>query len=316
MKIICKPEELDKQGVYVIKCLSSEKIYVGSTTMTFLKRYRHHLTQLQNNNHKNSHLQNSYNKYGSDNFEFDILEICDKTFCLEQEQIWINETNCIDKNIGFNINPLASGTPNMSKETIEKRTESMRLFREECIIYYNQFKNQEIIFNNIPKKFKKTVTAWTSQISDSGHFEKGFEPWNKGKKYESTDHLKVSKTITDNLKQAWKNTSNRAREKYPEIDVFDKNMNFLGRWRSAKDLEEFSMSSENNLPIKSRFSGSDRMGVPSNVLQSVNINKVCKTQKTYKNLYFKYVVPVQEGIVEQDWSKSEEACDGNTEVSN
>lgn len=87
MKIICKPEELDKQGVYVIKCLSSEKIYVGSTTMTFLKRYRHHLTQLQNNNHKNSHLQNSYNKYGSDNFEFDILEICDKTFCLEQEQI-------------------------------------------------------------------------------------------------------------------------------------------------------------------------------------------------------------------------------------
>lgn len=307
MKIICKPEDLDKQGVYIIRCLSSQKIYVGSTTMTFLKRYYHHSNQLSKNNHKNKYLQNSYNKYGADDFVFDILEICDRTFCLEREQEWINNTNCIDKNIGFNINPNASGTPNMSKETIEKRTNTIRLFREECIVYYKQFKNHEITFDEIPKKFKKSVKAWSSQISNSGYFEKGFEPWNKGKKYDSTDHLKVPKTITPKLKQAWKKTSERAREKYPQIDVFDKNMNFLGRWRSAKDLEEFSMTSENNLPIKSRFSGTERMGIPANVLQSVNINKVCKNGKTYKNLYFKYVEPTHEGIHDVHQSISEEA---------
>lgn len=176
----------------------------------------------------------------------------------------------------------------------------MKLFREECIIFYKKFKNNEIIFEDIPKKFRKTINSWSSQISNSGHFEKGFEPWNKGKKYDNTDHLKVPKTITENLKQSWKNSSERARNKSPEIDVFDCNMNYLGRWRSAKDLEEWSYTSENNLPIKSRFSGTERMGIPCNVLQSININKVCKNNKLYKNLYFKYVEPVQNGSFEQN----------------
>lgn len=86
MKIICNPEDLDKCGVYIITCLSSKKIYIGSTTMTFLKRYHHHSNQLSRNNHKNQYLQNSYNKYGKDEFTYDILEICDRTFCLEKEQ--------------------------------------------------------------------------------------------------------------------------------------------------------------------------------------------------------------------------------------
>lgn len=294
MKIICKPEDLDKVGVYIIKCIISNKFYVGSTTMSFIKRYWHHCNQLEKNNHKNSYLQNSYNKYGKECFEFDILEICDRTFCLEREQEWMNKTNCIDNEIGFNINPLASGTPNMSKETIEKRTNTMNIFRKECIIYYNQFKNCEIIFNDIPKKFQKTINSWTLVMNEDGYFEKSVEPWNKNKKYDTTDHLKVPKTITPELQQAWKNTSERAREKYPEINVFDKDMIFLGKWRSAKDLEEFSMTSENKLPIKSRFSGTERNGVPVNVLQSVNINKSCKTNKPYKSLYFKYVEPTQE----------------------
>ena len=92
-----------------------------------------------------------------------------------------------------------------------------------------KFKNNKITLNEIPKKFIKTIIAWSSEISNDGEFIKGKEPWNKGKKYSSTNHLKVSKTITEELKQAWKNTSERAREKYPEIDVFDINMNFLGR---------------------------------------------------------------------------------------
>lgn len=316
MKIICNAEDLMKQGVYIIRCMSNNKIYVGSTTVMFIKRFWHHSNQLERNNHKNQHLQNSYNKYGNENFEFDILEICDKLFCLEREQEWINKTNCIDKNIGFNINPIASGTPNMSKETIEKRTKTLRLFRDECIAYYNKFKNNKITLNEIPKKFIKTIIAWSSEISNDGEFIKGKEPWNKGKKYSSTNHLKVSKTITEELKQAWKNTSERAREKYPEIDVFDINMNFLGRWRSAKDLEEFSMTSENNLPIKSRFKGTERRGVPVNVLQSVNINKSCKTNKTYKNLYFKFVVPLQEEILDEKLTNIGEGCDANTEINN
>ena len=47
----------------------------------------------------------------------------------------------------------------MSKETIEKRTKTLRLFRDECITYYNKFKNNKITLNEIPKKFIKTIIA-------------------------------------------------------------------------------------------------------------------------------------------------------------
>lgn len=279
MKIICNAEDLDKSGVYSIKCIGNDKIYVGSTTMSFMKRYRHHSNQLSVNNHKNSYLQNSHNKYGVETFQFDILEICERDDCLLKEQIWIDNLNVISKDIGFNINPLASGTPNMSEETIKKRTESKKEFNKECIEYYNLFKNNEIIIDEIPVKFHKTINSWSE-----------FKAWNVGQTYDNTDHLKVSKTKTDKLKQAWKNTSERSRNKAPNVYVFDSNMNFLGKWRSSKDLEEFSYTKENNLPIKSRFKN-PKNGIPINVLKSGNINKSCKTNKPYKGLYFKNKMP-------------------------
>lgn len=290
MKIICKKEDLIKQGVYVIKCIKNNKIYIGSTTVSFIKRYNHHLSQLKRNNHKNQYLQNSYNKYGEEFFEFDILQICNKIDCLIIEQKLIDTYKCIDKSIGFNINPLASGTPNLSKETIKKRSISNKKFLNECSVYFNQLQQNSINFEDIPKKFQKTIKYWKSE-----------NPWNKNKKYISTDHLKVSKTITPLLKQSWKNTSKRAREKYPKINVFDENMNFLGCWESAKDLEDFSKTSKNTLPIKSRFSVK-KNGIPIKVLQSANINKSCKNNKKYKNLYFKYFVPDQEEILELESS--------------
>ena len=39
MKIICNAEDLMKQGVYIIRCMSNNKIYVGSTTVMFIKRF-------------------------------------------------------------------------------------------------------------------------------------------------------------------------------------------------------------------------------------------------------------------------------------
>ena len=83
-------------------------------------------------------------------------------------------------------------------------------------------------------------------------------PWNKGKQYESTDHLKVSHKISDKVKQVHKNNSENSRNNLPEIEVFDEKGKFYGKWRSAKDLEEWSLTSKNKLPIKGRFK-KDRM---------------------------------------------------------
>lgn len=50
-------------GIYIIKNILNNKIYVGST-IDIKKRWRDHKWHLKENKHHNSHLQASYNKYG------------------------------------------------------------------------------------------------------------------------------------------------------------------------------------------------------------------------------------------------------------
>lgn len=67
----------DKIGIYGIKNLINNKIYVGQTGESFQRRYWHHRWKLQNNQHDNQYLQNAWNKYGEDNFCYMILETVD-----------------------------------------------------------------------------------------------------------------------------------------------------------------------------------------------------------------------------------------------
>lgn len=249
-------ENLNLCGVYAIINKISKTSYIGSTKMSFMIRLTHHLGRLRVNLHKNKHLQNAWNKYGEENFIFEIIEITDKYTTLEKEQIWIDKHRELNLKL-YNINPLASGTPNLSEEVQKKKSITMKQKHRDGLL--------------------KTK------------FIKGHHPWNKGltKELQNYDYLKVCKTVTKCvLESRQKRTENNRTIKFPNIYVYDIDYNFLGMWRSAKDLEEFSYTKDNNLPIKSRFSGQERLGVPAKVLQSVNINKACKTGKTYKNLYF------------------------------
>lgn len=60
-------------GVYSITNKLNKKIYIGSTVNLFT-RLKQHLDELRHNKHGNPYLQNAFNKYGEENFEFGILE--------------------------------------------------------------------------------------------------------------------------------------------------------------------------------------------------------------------------------------------------
>jgi group I intron endonuclease len=90
-----------KTGIYRITCLANSKIYIGSS-FDIDKRWKVHKNQLNKNKHINIFLQNSYNKYGSENFKFEILEECEKENLLQLEQKWMDETKCYDRKNGFN----------------------------------------------------------------------------------------------------------------------------------------------------------------------------------------------------------------------
>lgn len=233
MKIIIKDlNDLSKIGVYKILNTANGKYYIGSTVDSFKKRLSHHYHALLRNNHKNEHLQNAWNKYGESSFEFIILEICKYQQVRNREQYYLDN---IPKDLRYNINLVATG-PCFEEESIQKQIKTRKEFYKKCSVYYEKFKEGEIEMSNIPKKFQKRILSYSKII-----------PWNKGKHYESTKHLKVPKQNKGDRT----NDIVTKREKAPIVYVYDENKNFIDSFRSAKDLEELSTFLD--LPIKSRF---------------------------------------------------------------
>ena len=76
-------------GIYRIVNKVNGLTYVGQTKEKFQRRYWLHRWELRNNTHDNGHLQNSWNKYGENNFYFEVVEICQKEEIDDQEIYWI-----------------------------------------------------------------------------------------------------------------------------------------------------------------------------------------------------------------------------------
>ena len=77
-------------GVYEIK-LGADSSYIGSTK-NLKKRCSQHLSQLISNIHDNKFIQNDFNKYGMDSYQFSILELTsDQYSALKLEEKLIKE---------------------------------------------------------------------------------------------------------------------------------------------------------------------------------------------------------------------------------
>lgn len=89
-------------GIYKITCLSTGKIYIGSS-VNIHDRWSAHKHNLRNNKHVNKHLQKAWIKYGEDNFKFEIIENIKPNLFVERENCWIDKTHARDRKYGFNI---------------------------------------------------------------------------------------------------------------------------------------------------------------------------------------------------------------------
>jgi group I intron endonuclease len=87
-------------GIYSITNKLNGKRYIGQT-YNFKYRWMRHRSYLKHNTEHNAHLQNAWNKYGAENFEFEIIERCKFEQLDEREIYWINYYD--SKNAGYNF---------------------------------------------------------------------------------------------------------------------------------------------------------------------------------------------------------------------
>lgn len=90
-------------GIYQIKSAASGKVYIGSSVNIDFRFYCHR-RDLRLKRHANCHLQNAYNRYGSNDFTFMILELCSRSALEAIEQSWLDR---YDSSLRYNILPNA-----------------------------------------------------------------------------------------------------------------------------------------------------------------------------------------------------------------
>ena len=100
-------------GIYKIVNTKNQKIYIGSSK-NLDKRWDEHRKNLLNNKHINIKLQRAWNKYGSDSFQFQIIEQCDVSNLYDREQYYLDSLMPWKQNVGYNIGKNACGGDNIS----------------------------------------------------------------------------------------------------------------------------------------------------------------------------------------------------------
>ena len=147
-------------GIYKIVNKINGDFYVGSSK-NINKRWGQHLMKLKNNKHQNMILQRAWEKYGEDNFNFEIVENCSVETLLEIENVYLTQ------NPKYNIAKVAKGGDTISNNP-----------------------NRDLIINKISKGSSgKNNPNYGSKFKN--------EEWLKKQKISNSKvHLKITDTIT------------------------------------------------------------------------------------------------------------------------
>jgi len=117
-----------KSGIYKITNKQNGKIYIGSS-LNIYQRFYMHRSNLDRGKHHSTHLQRAWDKYGKENFIFEIIEeVPDKSMLLEREQYYMDTAKSYERESGYNINPTATSRlgAKHTEEAKRKMSESQK----------------------------------------------------------------------------------------------------------------------------------------------------------------------------------------------
>lgn len=124
-------------GIYMITNYVSNKRYIGSS-INVGQRLWTHRSELRHNSHPNAHLQNAWNKYGEENFNYTILEKCTPENRFEREQYYVDALKP-----EYNICVEVVQNPPKSEDTRKKHSTTRKRLMAEGVI---PITNNKLVF--------------------------------------------------------------------------------------------------------------------------------------------------------------------------
>lgn len=138
-------------GIYQIKNKLNNKVYIGSSTNVKNRLYKH-LWLLKKNKHDNTHLQNSFNEYGEDYFDFSLVEYCDYNDLVIRENYYINFFSSCNGMYGYNLALVNEFRRNTYNDEVKIKLSKFNLNKNGNISKFsltNILTNEEYIFETL-----------------------------------------------------------------------------------------------------------------------------------------------------------------------
>lgn len=117
----------NKCGIYCIKNIINNKIYVGKAVSIYSRIQNHIYALRKGSKDENRHLISAWNKYGEDAFIYYVLEEVElnEELLREREDFWIVNLDATNHTKGYNIRRDSSTKMIVSKETKELLSKSV-----------------------------------------------------------------------------------------------------------------------------------------------------------------------------------------------
>ena len=245
---------INTSGIYKITNVINNKCYIGSARI-IKYRIKEHFRMLDKDSHHSKKLQNAYNKYGKENFVFDVLINCPIEYLVKSEQ-WFIDTLSPD----YNIAKVAGSS------LVQKRTQEQK----------DKIKNNHAR-HNLGKKFsdevrKKMSEAQKKRLPPSKETIEKRKKKLKGRGLSEAHKQSIrialtgKKLSTESIKKRSESITKNRRK----VAQYDMNMNIIHIWKHRDDAV-------------------DNSGIPERQIQDSLVGRVKK-----KHLFiFKYIENVK-----------------------
>ena len=213
-------------GIYKITNQINGKVYVGKAS-NLNSRKINHFWALEHNNHHNPHLQRAYNKYGKDNFVFEIICLCLKEELSLKEYEWVKKLRVNKNHLGYNI----------------------EIIDPDCKKYHSEDTKKKISASKKGFKHSEETKQKMSSI------KKGFCPPKLTMESARKANLGRKNSEDTKLRMSLAKKGKRIIKEKSKVDQYSLSMQYINSFESARDASEYLKIKNGDIAIRACCNG-------------------------------------------------------------